>query len=193
MTFVVSRDASVRGSGIGKLVDAEINPGLIRYFVSPADEPIERVVAPESIREVELYPQERIFYIEDNTWRVGRLEDYLGAGEFGLRLPNRQTKRIRIEDAYVRSNLPIKSPLGLLQTRNTETPFWHEGRAALVRSLAKQRAVYRGLTGLASSNVEIFSHQLTIARQVLNDPILRYLLADEVGLGKTIEACRRLG
>ena len=187
MTFVVSQDASVRGFGIGKLVDPEMNPGLIQYFVSPADEPVERLVAPESIREVELYPQERIFYIEANTWRVGRLDGYLGYGELGLRLPNKQDDQIRIEDAYVRSNLPIKSPLGLLQTRNTETPFWHEGRTALVRSLAKQRAVYRGLTGLASSNVEIFPHQLTIARQVLNDPILRYLLADEVGLGKTIE------
>ena len=30
---------------------------------------------------------------------------------------------------------------------------------------------------------------MNVVRRVLNDPIQRYLLADEVGLGKTIEAC----
>ena len=187
MTFVVSVDDSTRGFGVGKLVDPETHPDLIEYFVSPADEPIQRVVDPESISEIELYPQERVFYIEDHIWHVGRLDNYFGVDQLDLRLPNSQTLRISVEDAYVRSDIPIKNPLGLLQTRNTETPFWHEGRAGLVRSLAKQRATYRGLTGLASSNVEIFPHQLTIVRRVLNDPIPRYLLADEVGLGKTIE------
>src|SRR5207248_8271269 len=33
-----------------------------------------------------------------------------------------------------------------------------------------------------------YPHQLAIVRRVLSDPIQRYLLADEVGLGKTIEA-----
>lgn len=187
MTFVVSDDASVNGFGIGKLVDSEQAGALIQYFVSPAEDPIERAVAPDSIREVELQPQERIFYIEDSTWRVGRLQGYLGPDDLALRLPNQQVAKVCVQDAHVRSNLQIESPLGLLQTRNTETAFWHEGRAALVRSLATQRAAYRGLTGLASSNVEIFRHQLAVAHRVLNDPIPRYLLADEVGLGKTIE------
>jgi ATP-dependent helicase HepA len=39
-----------------------------------------------------------------------------------------------------------------------------------------------------SSGVELHTHQVAAARRVLQDPIRRYLLADEVGLGKTIEA-----
>ena len=37
--------------------------------------------------------------------------------------------------------------------------------------------------------MELAHHQVDVVRRVLNDPIQRYLLADEVGLGKTIEAC----
>jgi ATP-dependent helicase HepA len=188
MMFVVSSDTSVKGFGIGKLVDPSGRPGLVEYFVSPADDSVQRTVSPQSIQEVELQRQERVFFTKDTVWQVGRFDDYLGATELGLRLPNDQLARVHTRDAYVRSNIPIANPLGLLQTRSTETPFWHEGRAALVRSLAAQRAVYRGLTGLASANVAIYRHQLSIARRVLNDPIPRYLLADEVGLGKTIEA-----
>jgi ATP-dependent helicase HepA len=187
MVFVESDDSSVIGFGIGKLVDCDESPGLIHYFVSPAEGATERLVDPGSIREVELQPQERIFYVEDGAWCVGRLQGYLGPKDLALRLPNQQVGSVGVQDAYVRSNLPIESPLGLLQTRNTETAFWHEGRAALVRGLASQRAAYHGLTGLASANVELFRHQLEVARRVLNDPIPRYLLADEVGLGKTIE------
>jgi ATP-dependent helicase HepA len=44
------------------------------------------------------------------------------------------------------------------------------------------------LTGLTSSRIEIFAHQMEVVRRVLADPTIRYLLADEVGLGKTIEA-----
>ena len=39
-----------------------------------------------------------------------------------------------------------------------------------------------------SSGVELHEHQVRAARRVLLDPVRRYVLADEVGLGKTIEA-----
>ena len=52
----------------------------------------------------------------------------------------------------------------------------------------QQRAASRGLPAIVSSAIEHHSHQLRIARRVLQDPVQRYLLADEVGLGKTIEA-----
>jgi ATP-dependent helicase HepA len=44
------------------------------------------------------------------------------------------------------------------------------------------------MTGLASSRIRLFPHQVEIASRVERDSIQRYLLADEVGLGKTIEA-----
>jgi ATP-dependent helicase HepA len=44
------------------------------------------------------------------------------------------------------------------------------------------------LTALSSASVEFVPHQIAAVRRILTDPIQRYLLADEVGLGKTIEA-----
>src|SRR5439155_22822961 len=51
-----------------------------------------------------------------------------------------------------------------------------------------QRAAVRGSASILSSAIEHHAHQLRIARRILSDPIQRYLLADEVGLGKTVEA-----
>jgi hypothetical protein len=45
-----------------------------------------------------------------------------------------------------------------------------------------------GVVGLAGARVRPLPHQLLTARQVLADRQVRFLLADEVGLGKTIEA-----
>ena len=43
--------------------------------------------------------------------------------------------------------------------------------------------------GLLGGRVDLLPHQLYIAKEVSNRPLPRVLLADEVGLGKTIEAC----
>ena len=45
-----------------------------------------------------------------------------------------------------------------------------------------------GMSALLSSAIELEAHQVEVIRRVLQDPIQRYLLADEVGLGKTVEA-----
>src|SRR5262249_11465526 len=66
--------------------------------------------------------------------------------------------------------------------------FFFGPRQRFLACAIEQRAVSRGLTGLLSSRVDLLPHQVEVARRVLEDPIQRYLLADEVGLGKTIEA-----
>ena len=42
--------------------------------------------------------------------------------------------------------------------------------------------------GVISSVIDLYDYQIEVARRVLEDTKQRYLLADEVGLGKTIEA-----
>ncbi len=57
---------------------------------------------------------------------------------------------------------------------------------ALQRRANMRRSPARGLAG---ARVDLIPHQLFIADEVANRPRPRVLLADEVGLGKTIEAC----
>ncbi len=45
-----------------------------------------------------------------------------------------------------------------------------------------------GVVGLAAARVRALPHQLLVARRALDDRQVRFLLSDEVGLGKTIEA-----
>jgi len=83
----------------------------------------------------------------------------------------------------------IPSPERYLARLITETPIFAHARQRFVQSLVAQRASALGMTAALSSAIELEPHQLEVARRVLYDPIQRYLLADEVGLGKTIEAC----
>lgn len=57
---------------------------------------------------------------------------------------------------------------------------------ALKRRAEMRRSPVRGLAG---ARMDLIPHQLFIADEVANRPRPRVLLADQVGLGKTIEAC----
>jgi ATP-dependent helicase HepA len=61
-------------------------------------------------------------------------------------------------------------------------------REALLRYRDRTWAMSNGILGLAGARIQALPHQLLVARQVLADRQIRFLLADEVGLGKTIEA-----
>jgi len=44
------------------------------------------------------------------------------------------------------------------------------------------------MSALLSASVQLADYQFNVVQRVLQDPVQRYLLADEVGLGKTVEA-----
>ena len=54
---------------------------------------------------------------------------------------------------------------------------------------ARHRYGQLDVRGLLGGRVDLLPHQLYIAQEVSSRPLPRVLLADEVGLGKTIEAC----
>jgi ATP-dependent helicase HepA len=192
---VVNRDL-----GIGKLASIEHGIAHVTWFHSPA-QPVahEEDVPVDSIERVELGNQHRVYHQDSDsgTWRAGRVEDAgrISGRHFGVNgdlyfiaFPNGDTRRVLISELETRWDRPLDNPTAILATRTTVTPFWHEGRALLMRSAMAQRAACGGLAGLFSASVDLKAHQVRIVRTVLNDPIPRYLLADEVGLGKTIEA-----
>ena len=75
-----------------------------------------------------------------------------------------------------------------LPTAGSKSRRYHDGRHAFVEAYAARATAYQGMTAISSSSVEAHPHQIEAVRRVLSDAIPRYLLADEVGLGKTIEA-----
>ncbi|GIF63914.1 hypothetical protein Ais01nite_19490 [Asanoa ishikariensis] len=122
------------------------------------------------------------------AWRAGRV---VGGGphHYAVRLPNREFDlQISATNLYVRWNRPVQSPVEVLAAGANESPYFRDARIPMLYSLMWQRAASANFSALVSSAIEIYPHQVDTALTVLTDPVQRYVLADEVGLGKTIEA-----
>lgn len=176
--------------GIGKIVELRCDQVGIEFFDSPITANRERIYVDSSVvRRVRLQNQTRVYFFDHRAgnWRVGRIEDHIDDKCF-IALPNHGQVCLPERDVYTRWNLPITDPSEHLAARVCETPFFHSSRANLLVSFVRQRAASGGMTGLLSAPIALERHQVEVVRRVLQDPVQRYLLADEVGLGKTIEA-----
>lgn len=68
-------------------------------------------------------------------------------------------------------------------------PWPHfRARDGLLSALARLHQDTSGIHALAASRIDLLAHQASVIRTVLDDVRGRYILADEVGLGKTVEA-----
>lgn len=77
-----------------------------------------------------------------------------------------------------------------LQLRNYEfqNPAWYLGHAIVSKSMnVLENSIY-GFKELAGSKIYLLPHQVNSIMRCLQDEPCRYMLADEVGMGKTIEA-----
>ena len=79
-------------------------------------------------------------------------------------------------------------PLEVLVDRRLEGYATFQKREALTNACWSSIRMASGLRALLSSRIDLRPHQAYVAGTVLMDRIPRYILADEVGLGKTIEA-----
>jgi ATP-dependent helicase HepA len=188
--FIYSTDNDL---GIGKAIAADGDLVTVEYFCSVADGDIFTESIPRNnLRRVRLDLQTRCRLMVDGEWRVGRVVwngDEEGSRNYGVKLPNSRAAQMVSEgDLYVRARCPDEDISEVVAALGTETPFFHIRRRAFMASVIRQRSAAYGMTGLLSSAVHLFEHQVEVVRRVLSDPVQRYLLADEVGLGKTIEA-----
>lgn len=176
--------------GIGKLQEVSDFSARVEYFVSVGNH-ITAAVPLNSLEHVTLQRHTRCyFWSEDQeAWQIGRVETWHSDDcRYEVHLPDKGVYYATEAEIYARCDRPIEDPTEVLMMKGQETPFFHARRSAFVRCLIEQRAVSHGMPGLLSANIDLYPHQVEVVRRVLEDPIQRYLLADEVGLGKTIEA-----
>ena len=183
-TFVIADN----DLGIGKCIEVSEQHATVEYFDTVADTEM-RTVPIDKLTAVRLTNQTRcyIYDLDVEQWAMGRIRRLRG-GDRIIELPDQEVTNVDNQHLYVRWARPVKDPTETLQQKSQETVFFRNQRLPFVRALVEQRAASRGASGLLSSNIHLYPHQAEVVRRVLEDPIQRYLLADEVGLGKTIEA-----
>jgi ATP-dependent helicase HepA len=176
----------------GKVVAQERGSCEVEYFLSVAHREVKRHPR-NAVTHARLQKQTRVF-LQDSTgnWRVGRVREALreddGSFVYEVRFPNGHDANVSERDLYVRCLDEFADPAEILAAGCAETQYFADRRRRALRRMSDLRGASQGLTGLLSSAVELVPHQVAAVRRVLSDPLQRYLLADEVGLGKTIEA-----
>jgi ATP-dependent helicase HepA len=185
--FVVAEQAL----GIGRLIEIGDHTSTVRYFKGPFPRPFEDLEYPtKSLQPARISLNTRVFFQQQGHWRVARV-DAAPTGEaepLVLALPNLQGVILPRESVEIRWRRMVDEPFEFLWSGATESPMLYDQRVSILGGWHAQRAAARGVGGLFNSSVELHPHQLSAVRRVTADSIHRYLLADEVGLGKTIEA-----
>lgn len=177
--------------GVGKLEAAAEGRCTVSVFHSILRSETTEL-ALDDLSRAYLSPQTRVYVRDGERFKVGRVTNYLtktnGLIDYEIRFPNNQQRDVSELDLFVRLWNAPEDPAEILAGGGAESQFLHDRRQSAVLPLLSLRAAAQGLTSLISAGVEFVPHQVAAVRRVLTDPIQRYLLADEVGLGKTIEA-----
>lgn len=177
------------GRGIAKVLERDDTDLVIEFFDHPSNggRVIERTRS--RVNPKRLGKNVRVYTFNDvgGEWAVARVREDDGRG-VEVRYPGRIDAYLPYESVFVRWARPLTNPMFFLKNFISETPLFAEARSGFLRSYLDQCRSSFGISALLSSSIELETHQIDVVRRVLNDPSQRYLLADEVGLGKTIEA-----
>jgi ssDNA-binding Zn-finger/Zn-ribbon topoisomerase 1 len=155
-------------------------PGLCR----------ERIVPIERCRRETPTPGQDCFGYINEHWVEGRIySDHVEDGEIRWNfLMGDEARIVPPEILRFRSADFRRDPAVALGNWIVDKPSRFELRRRFLDELDIQRRLSGGFTALLASKIEVYAHQIEVVSRVLEDPIHRFILADEVGLGKTIEA-----
>ncbi|MFD4014864.1 protein DpdE [Streptomyces albidoflavus] len=182
--------SSANTLGAGKLVGKDGDGLILEYFDTPGQPPDERsrhTVPRKGLQRFTLAPETRVFWPTGAAWRSGRVIEATAHRDIHVRARDWEGY-LAEEDLYVRWDQPLTDPVGFAGAGLLESPLLADMRRPFLQHTLTQRSAAHGMRGALSSGIELYEHQVETVWRVLQDPVQRYLLADEVGLGKTIEA-----
>ncbi|TXD96140.1 RNA polymerase-associated protein RapA [Psychrobacter frigidicola] len=118
---------------------------------------------------------------QGNSYKVTAVDEVMGVLKYSVEDSDKGIMETRLA-----ANITLAKPLERLLAGRIERGDWYELRQDLLRMQSALSS--HPLKGLMGARVDIIEHQLYIAHEVGKRIAPRVLLADEVGLGKTIEA-----
>ena len=179
---------------LGKVIALGPRRARVR-IVHSASQHEEREYERAQLKPALLPPHTRV-YVWDPTrdvWVAGRvnMHDHARGDDeliYVVRFPGSLTLDVPERALEARGFAPTVDPTETLATGGLESQFFHDRRLAVLRASVEAQTASVGVSGLVAGSVELVPHQSHVVRRVSEDLVQRYLLADEVGLGKTIEA-----
>ena len=101
---------------------------------------------------------------------------------------NNGSLRVREDEILIPFTAGKVNPVKQLKKYEFQNPVWYLGRSIVSKTMKiLENSVY-GFKELAGCKIYLLPHQLNTIMRCLQDGTCRYMLADEVGMGKTIEA-----
>ncbi len=163
--------------GLGTVVQVEAREITVHFATADALRRYARATAP--LRRVRFEPGDRIRDHEGGSWVVERVEERDGLLVY-------HCGDIEITESLLADDMADEGPLERLLAGRLDQP--ELGRLRRQLHHHRNRILASPVRGLLGARIELLPHQLDVACEVSARLAPRVLLADEVGLGKTIEA-----
>jgi len=123
---------------------------------------------------------------QGNNYTVTGVDEVMGVLKYSVEDDEQGVEVKPIMETRLAANITLAKPLERLLAGRIERSDWYDLRQDILRM--QSALAGHPLKGLMGARVDIIEHQLYIAHEVGKRLSPRVLLADEVGLGKTIEA-----
>ena len=170
--------------GLGIVVNLDFRLVTIFYPASDEERTYAKTNAPLS--RIVFAPGKTIENTEGETFVVTAVEEDKQLVTYTAHPENAPNDMRTIPESHLGFHIALNAVEDRLFSKQLDTNRWFEMRVAALE--AKHQAENSPVLGLRGPRVDLIGHQLYIANNVSQRYAPRVLLADEVGLGKTIEA-----
>lgn len=183
-----------KGMGKVKSIDYDLKTASIGFFSSPLT-PYANVMEValcdlEVVTSLGVRAEVFVQFPNSQTWKMGHYDGERPGNQALVTFSSSMRDVFDFTELFVPNAHPESeyNPYEYLKGRATSSPYICGALSAFYQAYYEQRRACRSISSLISSSVELEKHQLAVVYEVLKDTEKKYLLCDEVGLGKTIEA-----
>ena len=168
--------------GLGTVLAVEHRTVTVVFLATGETRTYARETAP--LTRVRFVPGDTVLDAEGNALTVESVEEHEGLFTYVGR--DEQGRPARLSESQLNNFMQLNRPTERLFNGQIDRNRWFELRHETLKHL--NRLSHSDLRGLTGCRTSLIPHQLYIAHEVSSRHAPRVLLADEVGLGKTIEA-----